>query len=51
MSTETIERFGATQLEEAIFRKRRGELSIQPGYDGEFGKTQNFDPGEKEKYI
>lgn len=28
MSTETIERSGATQLAEAIYRMRRGELSI-----------------------
>ena len=51
ISTETIERSGATQLAEAISRMRRGALSIHPGYDGEFGKIQIFNPGEKEKYI
>ena len=51
ISMETIERSGATQLAEAISRMRRGELSINPGYDGEFGKIQIFQPGEKEKYI
>lgn len=41
MSPETIELSGASQLAEAISRMRRGELSIYPGYDGEFG-SWNF---------
>jgi len=49
--TEIIRRSGATLLAEAIFRMRRGELFIDPGYDGEFGKIQIFAPGEKEKYT
>jgi len=34
-------------LAEAIARMRRGEVFIQPGYDGEYGKIQIFDPSKK----
>lgn len=35
------------KVKEALFRVRRGELTILPGYDGEYGKICIFGPEEK----
>jgi ATP-dependent DNA helicase UvrD/PcrA len=35
---------------EAVKRVRKGEVSIQPGFDGEYGTVQLFGPGEREHF-
>ncbi|MBN2430268.1 MAG: UvrD-helicase domain-containing protein [Acidobacteria bacterium] len=36
-------------LDEAIGRMRRGEIHIQPGYDGEYGTIRVFTPDERQR--
>lgn len=48
---EKLKQSGQPQVAEAISRMRRGELFIEPGYDGEFGKIHIFYPGEKEAWM
>ena len=43
-----IETSGGGLLAEAIRRMRAGEVSIAPGYDGEFGTIQLYDPEERQ---
>jgi PHP family Zn ribbon phosphoesterase len=38
-----IETAGGLRIAEAVLRMRSGDLSIQPGYDGEFGKIKIFE--------
>lgn len=38
-------------IEEAIRRVRAGELSIQAGFDGEYGKVELFGPGELDHFA
>lgn len=40
-----IEKAGGPQLAEGINKVRRGDIHIEPGYDGEFGKVQVFPDG------
>ena len=42
-----IETAGGPVLAEAIRRMREGEVSIAPGYDGEYGILQIFSPEER----
>ncbi|MEW6670067.1 MAG: UvrD-helicase domain-containing protein [Thermodesulfobacteriota bacterium] len=51
ISTETLKSAGVPLLAEAISRMRCGALLIEPGFDGEYGKVQIFDPGEREHLI
>jgi DNA helicase-2/ATP-dependent DNA helicase PcrA len=46
---EDIRAAGGAPLAEAIRRIRGKELSIDPGYDGEFGKVRIFGSAEREK--
>jgi uncharacterized protein (TIGR00375 family) len=46
---ETIRRSGSNLLGEAINRVRSGQVSIQPGYDGEFGTIRVIDSQEREQ--
>ena len=46
---EEIERAGPPVIMEAIARMRSGEVSIAPGFDGEFGKVKIFAPIKKER--
>jgi len=43
---EDIRRVADTRVAEAVRRVRDGDLSIEAGYDGEFGKVRIFRPGE-----
>ncbi len=36
---------------EGIRRVRKGELSIRPGFDGEYGKVELFAPGERDHFA
>ncbi len=44
---EDIRSAGSARLAEAIEKMRSGDISISPGYDGEYGKVKIF--GEKKK--
>ncbi|MCP4118322.1 MAG: UvrD-helicase domain-containing protein [Desulfobacteraceae bacterium] len=44
-----IEAAGIPLLAEAVRRMRRGEVSISPGFDGEYGKVKIFEPEEKRR--
>jgi superfamily I DNA/RNA helicase/PHP family Zn ribbon phosphoesterase len=41
-----VTRLGGQELGEAVRRMRAGEVRIQPGYDGEYGRISLFRPGE-----
>jgi len=41
-----VARRGGEELGEAVRRMRAGEVQIQPGYDGEYGRISLFRPGE-----
>lgn len=44
---EQIDRLGIPLLSEAIRRVRQKEISVDPGFDGEFGKIRIFTPDER----
>jgi DNA helicase-2/ATP-dependent DNA helicase PcrA len=44
---EQIERVGGPVLGEAVRRMRKGELIVEPGYDGEYGTVRLFAAGER----
>jgi uncharacterized protein (TIGR00375 family) len=44
-----IEIAGSAKLKEAIAKMRSGDVSIAPGYDGEFGKIKIFEKFEKKE--
>jgi DNA helicase-2/ATP-dependent DNA helicase PcrA len=46
---EDIAAVAGAPLAEAVRRIRTGELSIDPGYDGEFGRVRIFGSAEREK--
>ncbi len=46
ISNENISGASDARIGEAIKRVREGEINIQPGYDGEFGKISIFKEGE-----
>jgi uncharacterized protein (TIGR00375 family) len=45
-----IRQAGSVLLGEAISRMRTGQISIYPGYDGEFGTIRVFDREEREQF-
>ncbi|MCE5272815.1 UvrD-helicase domain-containing protein, partial [bacterium] len=45
---EDIARLAGPLAAEAVRRTRAGELSVDPGYDGEFGTVRIFAPGERD---
>jgi len=47
-SAEELAAAGLPLLDEAVMRMRRGEIHIQPGYDGEYGIIRVFTPDELE---
>ncbi len=48
---EEIEQVGGAPLREGIRRVRTGEMSIAPGFDGEFGSVKIFEPGERDHLL
>jgi uncharacterized protein (TIGR00375 family) len=46
---EDIERIGGERVAEAIAKVRKGDIVIEPGYDGLFGKVKIWKEGESEK--
>ncbi|MEW6599574.1 MAG: endonuclease Q family protein [Nitrospirota bacterium] len=49
VAPDDIETAGSPLLREAISRMRAGEVSIRPGFDGEFGKIKIFEKVERTK--
>ncbi|MGO9569037.1 MAG: UvrD-helicase domain-containing protein [Desulfomonilaceae bacterium] len=47
---DRIGRHAPEILVEAVRRVRKEEVSIQPGFDGEYGTVQLFGPGEREHF-
>lgn len=47
-SFDEIQRAGVPLLAEAIMKMRAGDIRIDPGFDGEFGKVNIFSPQERE---
>lgn len=48
VSLKNLSAFTLPEIVQGIERVRKGELIIEPGYDGEFGKVKIFQEGEKE---
>ena len=46
-----LERVAGPLVAEAIRRMRAGRVRRIPGYDGEFGRIELFDPAEREKLL
>lgn len=46
-SIEEIKNKGSAELAEAIDKMRKGNIRIEPGYDGEYGKVSIFGAEEK----
>ena len=47
ISPEQIERASSAEIAEGVNRVRRGKVSIEPGYDGEFGRIKIFKDEER----
>jgi len=48
-SFEELERSNVPLLAEAVMKMRTGEIEIDPGYDGEYGRVKLFSEEEKDK--
>ena len=48
---EDIKKIADPQVVEGILRSRKGEVNIQPGFDGVFGKVKIFSDVEKKQAI
>ncbi|MBU1178761.1 endonuclease Q family protein [Patescibacteria group bacterium] len=48
---EKIAEIGDNRIGEGVKRVRKGEVKIEPGYDGEFGKIHLFGEGEEDKKV
>ncbi len=51
LSPERIERAGVPLLARAVQKMRDGDIHIDPGYDGEYGKVNIFTQEEKERIL
>jgi superfamily I DNA/RNA helicase len=49
MPVSEIEAAGIPLLKEAVIRMREGQVSISPGFDGEYGRVKIFEPEEKQR--
>ena len=48
---DQIARIGGPLMSEAVKRMRAGQVSLQGGYDGEFGVVRVFEPAERDKLL
>jgi len=46
---DDIEKTGTPEIAEAVSRMRKGEVHIEPGFDGEYGKIKIFEKVEKKE--
>ncbi|MCK5836293.1 MAG: UvrD-helicase domain-containing protein, partial [Desulfobacula sp.] len=51
LSCDKIEKAGVPLLAEAVMRMRNGDIYIDPGFDGEYGKVNIFDLDEKQSLL
>ena len=51
ISIEEIARSGDPLVAEGVRRMRSGNVEIEPGFDGEYGKIRVFQEGEREKVV
>ncbi|MBI5249201.1 MAG: UvrD-helicase domain-containing protein [Desulfomonile tiedjei] len=51
MDLDTISGKASPLIAEALRRVRSGDVSIQPGFDGEYGTVTLFGAGEREKFM
>ena len=47
-SREQLEKNTLPSIAEGIIKVRKGEVHIEPGYDGEYGKIKIFSAEERE---
>lgn len=47
MSASDIEKSAGASISAAVEKMRQGNLHIQPGYDGEYGKVELYTPAER----
>ncbi len=50
VSARDLEAVTKAEIVEGIERVRAGKLTIEPGYDGEYGKIKIFSEGERKKF-
>lgn len=48
---EEIEKVGSRYLAEAIMKVRKGDVHIEPGYDGEYGKIKIIEDSKEESQM
>jgi PHP family Zn ribbon phosphoesterase len=46
---DDIEKTGTPEIAEAVSRMRKGEVHIEPGFDGEYGKIRIFEKVERKE--
>lgn len=51
LDLDTIAENTSPLIAEAVRRVRSGDVSIKPGFDGEYGTVELFGPGEREKFA
>jgi DNA helicase II / ATP-dependent DNA helicase PcrA len=51
LEPEAIDRGGVPLLSEAIRRMRQKEITVTPGYDGEYGQVHIFSASERERLM
>lgn len=51
MPPELIDRAGIGLLKEAILRMRTGKVSVEPGFDGQYGRVRLFSAQERKQLI
>ena len=49
--SETIAKIAGERVAEGVMKVRKGDISIRPGYDGEFGKVAIWQEGEEKKPV
>ncbi|MFA5051589.1 MAG: DNA helicase UvrD, partial [Patescibacteria group bacterium] len=51
LSIDELKQITDDTIVEAIKRVREGKMSVEPGYDGEYGIVKVFSAAERKKYV
>lgn len=51
LPAEEIKKAGSAEIAESVIRAREGNVSLEGGYDGVFGKVHIYSEGEREKIL